>query len=368
MNKNTRGMGSIYRRGNTWWVQYFVRGRRVRESSRSARESDARKLLKRRLGEAATGKPMGPDIEKTTFSDLAGMLLTDYRVNNLRSIDRVEDAICHLRAFFGDDRALSITSDRVSDYIAHRQSEAAANATINRELAALKRAFRLALRARKVALIPEIAMLDETANVREGFIEQAEFLRLREALPAYLKDPIAFLWLTGWRVGEMRSLTWASVYSDAIRLSARHSKNKRARELPLVGELAEIIARARSSRLPHCPFVFHRRGRPIGSFRKTWMTACRRAGLPGLRVHDLRRSAARNLIRAGVPENIAMKFTGHQTSSIFRRYDIVTERDLALAASRLEQHLAAQPTTPKILPLRPEQPQNSHNSATASPR
>jgi integrase len=390
--RNTRGMGFIYRRGAIWWVQYWVRGRRIRESSESTKEADARKLLKQRIGEATTGKPVGPDVEKTTFGDLASMLITDYRVNGLRSVARIEDALEHLRGFFGGeriededenqkkrlqryvggDRAVTITSDRISEYVAQRQTEEAANATINRELAALKRAFRLGTKARKVALLPEITMLDESSNVREGFIERAGFLKLHEALPADLKDPVTFLWLTGWRVGEMCSLTWASVYSDAIRLRRENSKNKRGRELPLVGELAEVIERAREVRRPDCTFVFHRDGEMIGSFRKSWATACKAAGVAGLLVHDLRRSALRNLIRSGVSQKVAMQISGHRTGNVFDRYDITTPQDIAAALERRDEHLAAQPTKPKVVALSAarsgEQPQNSHNAATRTDR
>ncbi|MGD0072955.1 MAG: site-specific integrase [Candidatus Binataceae bacterium] len=350
VSKGLRGMGMVYPRGKTWWLQYFIRGQRIRESSGSSNRADAVKLLKQRTAEAGNGKPVGPQVEKTRFEDLAGMLVSDYRTNRRKSLARIEDALGHLRVFFGDFRAHDVTSDRVTSYVAFRQDEKAANATINRELAALKRAFHLAAKARKVALLPEITMLEED-NAREGFVEQAQFLTLREALPDDLKDPITFLWLTGWRVGEMRSLRWQSVYSDAIRLRRENSKNKRGRELPLVGELAEVIERARTTRRPECAHVFNRDGQPIGSFRKSWITACRKAGLGDLRVHDLRRSAARNLIRAGVSEHIAQQFTGHKTASVFRRYDIITERDLAEAAARLEQHLAKQPTRPKTTSL-----------------
>ncbi len=92
-------------------------------------------------------------------------------------------------------------------------------------------------------------------------------------------------------------------------------------------------------------------GAPIGSFRKSWASACKRAGLPGLFFHDLRRTAARNLIRAGVPETVSMQLTGHLTASIFRRYAIVDEAMLQEGAAKLSAHYAAAEPTRKVVPL-----------------
>ena len=338
---------------HVWWIQYHVRGRPMRESSASTNLAVARRLLKLHHGEVAAGKPVTVDIERTRFEDLKEILLNEYKVNDRRSVARVESALRHLSAYFGEARARDITSDRVNAYIVDRREHGAANATVNRELAALKRAFRLAAKRTppRVALVPDITLLDED-NTREGFLEQAEFTALHSALPEILKDPVLFLWQTGWRVGEMRSLQWQSVYSDAIRLRRENSKNKHGRELPLIGELAEIIERARATRRLDCPYVFHIDGRAIGSFRKTWATACRKAGVLGLLVHDLRRSAVRNLIRAGVSESVAMEITGHRTADVFKRYDITSSNDRADALGQVQQYLAQQPTEPKIVPLR----------------
>jgi integrase len=347
-----RGMGRVYQRGQIWWAQYYIRGQCIRESSRSSNRADAVRLLKQRTSEAASGKPTGPQVEKTSFEDIASILVSDYRANGRKSLARIEDALGHLGSYFGGYRAHDITGDSVTSYVTFRQEQKAANATINRELAALKRAFKLAAEARRVTLIPVIKMLAEN-NAREGFIEQGQFLALREALPADLRDPVSFLWLTGWRVGEMRSLGWQSVYADTIRLRAADSKNKHGREIPLTGELAEVIARARATRRLDCPHVFTREGGAIGSFNKAWATACRKAGLGKLLVHDLRRSAIRNLMRAGVSEQTAMQFSGHKTPAIFRRYNIVTGSDLAEAAARLNQYLAAQPQAAvNVLPFK----------------
>jgi len=99
---------------------------------------------------------------------------------------------------------------------------------------------------------------------------------------------------------------------------------------------------ARDLNFPQCPWVFHEKGRRIQSFRKAWASACQRAGVPDLLFHDLRRSAVRNMERAGIPRTIAMAISGHKTESVYRRHDIVAERDLTYAAARLESYLEMQ--------------------------
>jgi integrase len=295
---------------------------------------------------------IGPAEDRLGFEDLAEMLRSDYLVNGRRSLAKIDDCLAHLRGYFGLDRALDISADRIKRYVIERQKESAAHATINRELAALKRAFNLAVEAERLSHAPYIAMLEEH-NVRQGFVGHGEFLALREHLPEHLKDPVTFLYLAGWRVSEMKALEWrdADLAAGTVRLRPELSKNKDGRVLPLSGELAELLGRRLEKRRLDCPFVFHLDGRPLRDFRGSWATACRKAGLAKLLVHDLRRTVVRNLVRAGVPERVAMEITGHKTRSVFERYNIVSEADRLGAVQRLDAYLGSQPTAPTVVPL-----------------
>lgn len=348
-----RGMGRIFKRGPIYWIAYSYRGREHRESSRSDNESQARKLLKKRIGETSAGTFIGPNEERLTFEGMADMLLTDYQINGKRSLSTLRGLIRHLSGSFGMTKAVDITPDRIAAYIADRQGERAANASINRELAALKRMFNLAVRARKLNHAPYVAMLAEN-NARQGFVDHSGFLAVRDALPSHLKDPITFLYFSGWRAGEMKALEWRDVDLDGkvVRLRPEVSKNKDGRVLPLAGELLEVVERARARRRPDCQFVFHEGGQPIGNFRKAWRTACRAAGLNTILVHDLRRTAVRNMVRAGVPDRVAMTLSGHKTRSIFDRYNIVSESDLVAASEQLQAHLQMQPQSKKVKSIR----------------
>jgi integrase len=189
---------------------------------------------------------------------------------------------------------------------------------------------------------------------RERSAINFERLSLREAIPAYLKDPLTFLYHSGWRVSEMRALEWRDVdlTEKVVRLRPEISKNKDGRLLPLEGELIILFARAKDQRQLNCPYVFHADGQKIGDFKKAWKTACNKAGLKGTLVHDLRRTAVRNMVRAGVRERVAMTLTGHKTRSIFDRYNIVSEADLHQASKQIQSHLEEQPKTSVIVPLR----------------
>ncbi len=347
-----RGMGTVYKRGSVRWISYYHRGKQYRESSHSESEAQARRLLKKRLGEMGRGKFIGPAEEKVTFEEMAQDLLCDYKVNARKALSVIQFPTRHLKESFALDKALDITTDRVNAHISRRQSDGASNATINRELAALKRMYSLAVQAGKLSSRPYIPSLEEN-NARQGFLDHGSFLALRDGLPEHLKDPVTFLYFSGWRVSEMRALEWRDVdlAGRIVRLRPEISKNKDGRLLPLSGELLDLIERAKVMRRPDCPSVFHLKGQPIGDFRKTWKTACRVAGFNGIIVHDLRRTAIRNMVRAGIPERVAMSLSGHKTRNIFDRYNIVSEADLTQATERLQSHLREQPKTPVIVPV-----------------
>jgi integrase len=280
--------------------------------------------------------------EKVTFEDLAQGIITDYKLNNRRSLDTAAlNNICHLRSFFGFDRATDIASDRIKTYQVQRREQGASVATVNRETATLRRMMSLAIEAGKLSRRPIFKMLDGE-KVRQGFLDHGDFLRLLGELPEHIQPLVEFLYYGGWRKSAARNLEWKEIdlHAQTARLKAIDSKNKEAWVLPLAGRLWEVIqARAKARRLD-CVYVFHNGGKKIGDFRKVWAAACTRAGLEGTLIHDLRRCAARNLSRAGVREQTAMKITGHKTASMYRRYRIVDEAELREAQEKLQAHLS----------------------------
>ena len=392
-------MGMLYKRGNTWWIKYYRYGKCYRESSKSTKKMVAKKLLDRREGDIAQGKLPGIIFETVTFDELADEFIMDYRINNKKSLDRAELSVMHLRKEFEGVKVPDITTPRIKEYVAERMKwrcrdcssrfhfngdnccpkcgkvnlkKGAKNATINRELSALRRILNLGVKQTppKVNRVPHIPMLKEN-NVRKGFFEHAEFLALRNAISDYLKPFVTFGYKVGWRDQEISSLKWNDVdlQNGIVTLKAGETKNDEARTVYLDDELKNMIKqlwekRKRSRKLT--PYVFLNKGESgmIVNFRKAWNSACRESGIgygykvsldyvkkwehklpPGPIFHDFRRTAVRNLVRSGVPERVAMMISGHKTRSVFDRYNIVSDADLKAAALKQQVYLDSQAGT-----------------------
>ena len=350
-------MGSIFKRGGKFWVKYYRNGKCYRESSGTDKKMVAKKLLEIREGEIAQGKLPGIVFGSTTFDQLADGFCRDYRINQKKSLIRAERSVSHLKGFFEGMKATGITTPMIQQYVEKRIGEGAANATINRELAALKRMLNLGAKQTPpiVDRVPHIPMLREN-NIRKGFFEHGDFIKLREALPEYLHGFITFGYRTGWRIAEVSNLTWSKVDLDQgiVRLEVGESKNNEGRTVYLDEELKTIFdgqweKRKRKGKL--CPYVFpNREGTDrIIDIRSSWNSACTNAGIGKRLFHDFRRTAVRNMIRAGIPERVAMMISGHKTRSVFDRYNIVSDEDLRHAAKRhadyLESRLGTKPGT-----------------------
>lgn len=361
-NRLGHGMGGVFQRGTVWHIRYSFRGKQFRESTHSTKRADAVKLLRQRLAEIGAGRLIGPSAERVTFDDLAKLILDDYRVNDRKSTSRVEDALAHLRGFFAFSRVPDITTDRVTAYVRHRKDEGAAPATIKIELAALRRALNLAVRAGKATHRPYIPTV-HVSNARKGFFEDAEIVAVEPQLPAALRPVLRFGFFTGWRVqSEVLPLTWDRVdfAAGVVRLEPGTTKNNEGREFPFAAhpqlesllvaqrEYTSAVEKQQARIIRH---VFHRNGKPIRSYRGAWKSACEAAGLKGRLMHDLRRTAVRNLERAGVSRSVAMKLTGHRTEAVYRRYAVSSAADLAEGVAKLAALHGAPSGSRTVVPI-----------------
>jgi integrase len=407
-------MGSVYRqKGRTcWMIKYYRDGRPIVESTGTDDKETARTTLKQREGLIAAGAPLTTKIGQVRFEDAAQDLINDYTNNNRRSLDELERRITkHLTPYFRNRRLSSISADVVRAFIKKRKEDVIvkrqavtrtdadghevevspavvappSNGEINRELTALKRIFSLAIESGKMLYKPHIPMLKES-NVRKGFFELDAFKAVRAHLPRELQAACTVAYITGWRMdSEVLKLEWARVdfterlspnqqVAGTIRLDAGTTKNDEGRVFPMTAELRAVLwarqlEHKRLKKAGHItPWVFWRmvadtRGgvkkpQPIKRFEKTWKEACRLAGQPGRIPHDFRRTAVRNLVRAGVPERVAMQLTGHKTRSVFERYNIVSAGDLASAAATLSGQptqrvqMSGRRVLPTMLPIR----------------
>jgi integrase len=388
-----RGNGRIFtRKGSSYlWIAYYHHGKEHREVARNVRTGEkietsadkaqhqAEKFLNHRLGEMAAarygGRPfVGPQQERITVAELLDALKEDYKLRGKWS-NRIASSMKPIRDHFGPWHAVQVTGEAIDNFISEllrgdpaQEIPAKAPATVNRSTQLLTQAYKLAVRRSRLATAPPIRRLSEAGNARQGFLTETEFRTLLEHLPEDLKDFTLFAYLTGWRKGETASLRWEDVDGDVIRLRSKNSKNREGRTVPLVGELAELIARRKAARQVErkkrpeasSEFVFHRAGKRIGSIRKAWATACKFANVPGRLFHDLRRCAVRNMIRAGVPTDVARSISGHKTASIFSRYNIVAEDQKRDALERTQgylRHAIAQQREKAVIAQQPVRPQ-----------
>lgn len=351
---------------STWWIVYHVNGRRIAENAHTKNRAAAVRLLKKRTGDAATGKPVGPELGRTTLDDLIAMVEADYMANDQSSVDRVLQAAVHLRAFFRAERkACDITTDTLTRYQAYRLAEKAAPSSVNCELSILRRGFRLAARAGKVGGRPEFVML-KVNNARKGFFEREQYDVVRRHLPDDLKPVMNVTYITGWRtISELLTRQWRHVDFDAgwLRLDPGETKNGEGRMFPLTPELRAVLEsqRERVREIERAtgtiiPWVFPhfaraggrvKAGSRIKDYRGAWNKARTDAGIPGHLVHDFRRTAVRNLERSGISRSAAMKMTGHKTDSVYQRYAIVDEGMLQEAAIKLGAFHAAEAAAQK---------------------
>jgi integrase len=376
--------GQLIQRGERTWLVRVYTGTDPQTAKRSylsktihGNKKEAQQYLNRVLHDRDAGivtAGMGNKI--VTVGMLLDDLLRDYEINE-QCVDWAQDLVrVHLRPFFGALKAGQVGTDQINSYVTSRKKPAtrrmvdgkerhyppAQNATINNELSLLRRAYNLAKNSDppKVARVPHIPKL-AVSNVRTGFFEHEPFINVRRALPEEIQPVITFAYYTGCRKGEILKLRWPQfdIEERVVRLAPGETKNDEPRTIPLVPELYEMLMLQKAMRdkyWPHSPWIFSRLGKPIKDFRNAWLKACKAAGLGGDEdkarslFHDLRRTGVRNLIRAGVPEKVAMMISGHKTRSIFDRYNIVDERDLKDAARRLGEYLAHKntPVSPHI--------------------
>lgn len=351
----SRGDGRVFQRGAQWVIAYYCvkagEHVEVREPGGLTKQK-ALQLLKRRRkqviasdfgGEAFSGP------QRLTVDALLNDLVRAYEVHQ-KELKKSASHMKPLRTFFGGDLAARITSDRLNQYILARRNNQAANSTINRELNILRRAFNLAAKQTPPKFpksqVPEFpARLDE--HVREGFAGKTDTDAILAALHNVdVRDYVEWAFWTGMRRGEIGKLTWADFdrETSTLVLPGRSTKTKKPRKLALEGTFREIMTRRLSARRLDCPLIFHRQGKPMGDFRKAWAHACEQAGVSGLLFHDLRRTAVRNMIRAGVDKKVARAISGHQTEAVFERYDITSDDDLKAAVHKIDAYVSTIPT------------------------
>ncbi len=367
-----RKRGSVFKRDGSpnWYSAVFVHGREVIESTNTPDLKLGKKFHEQRLDELALDRQgkqafVGPAVKRLRASAFLDALAAIYRLERKKSYPKVLSHFRPIREHFGHWRAVAINEQDADAYIELRLRAGKAVATVNRETQILGQALRMKVDGIRLPAPPAIRHLKEN-NARKDFLEGSEFAALVAALPDYLQDFARFAHACGWRKGEVTSLRWRDVDRDGREIRLPDSKNGNGRVLGLDDDLLALIERRWPARVIErsdgtttiAEHVFHRAGGPIGDFRKAWATACIEAGLfklvqdeagnetkvPTKLFHGLRRTGVRDMIRAGVPEHVAMQVSGHKTRAMLDRYDIVNGADTREAMATTAQYRKARAT------------------------
>lgn len=344
-----RGFGRAYQRTNgTWAIAYYANGEEVRESvakilgkpPRLVTVRDAERALRARFKERCKGTWVGPTNERTTLAEQVELYVKDLELRGKRS---AKTARRHLRGqvsgALGALRLVQVRTDVLTRTAADWQTAGAAPGTIATRLGWLRAVLKMARREGKIAEVPEFPRV-EVHNARQGFAERGQVLAVMTRLGPDDADVVLFGYTLGRRISEILSYQWSHVDrgSRSLRVPGSNTKNGEADVIPLVGPVWEMIERRWRTRVLGCPWVFHRNGVPIGygRFRRRWRAAAAGAGCPGLLFHDLRRTAYRDMIEAGVDPFTAMDVCGHKTMAMAKRYAIKNTRHMAAAIARTQ--------------------------------
>ena len=358
---------SVYKRGGTYWFTFIFDSRRIQKSTKQGSRKaaiDIESAYRTALAKGEVG--IGPKKrERRTVGQLLDEVSVHYEASGKLSPQN-RSLIKRAKEDVGSKLATELTAEDVAKYVERRKKQGCANASVNRVLEVIRRAYNLAS-----ITPPKIQKLSEKDNVRRGFLNEAQLDATISYLPANLRDFVRFAGATGMRKGEASKLTWKMVDGDELRIPKEICKNREDRLLPLEGEIKDIIERRRQEMLHDegdirvvCEYIFHRNGDPVAELRKSWQSAAIRAGLgimvckkcgsegpekscrncktpckyKGKLFHDLRRSAVRNMVKAGTNTQVAKQWSGHKTDSMFQRYNIVTTDDMREALKKTEAY------------------------------
>jgi integrase len=341
--------GKSIPKSENWVGQYFVDGKRIRKSTGTPVKAEAESILRGWMAASEKGEKPTPETQGLTYANLRADLLAYCAEKQHKSLKTKKDGTSYLFPltaldnFFDGRRVNDINRETASVFIASRRKAGASNSTINNSVRLLIRMFSLARDNKKLTNVPKFELLKTKS--RQGFLPPEQFQKLFDAMPTNLQPMLLLLYHSGVRVGEAERIEWTAVDLAAARITLLEgeTKNDASRILPLSDSLVALL-----SRVKHCEGrVFPSKRAMQSAFPK----ACKAAGIEGLMVHDLRRSAVRNLMNAGVQQAVAMQISGHRDASVFQRYNIIDTTQTANAMERVQR--LAPVKIRRALPARP---------------
>lgn len=341
------GEGCVYQRPNgRWQIQFYDTTGKKRVETFGT-EDRAKRMLARRVAQRDAGT-----LESATDARVKiDILAESYKLYAKNSAPKSYWWIelvwrVHLEPFFGGRVASRVTTDEIEGYRDERLAAEVKPSTVNREVTVLRAIFGHAAKYGKLSRMPRFPDKLAEPNPRTGFLTHEQYEELQKACKhAWLKALMAVAYNFGFRKSELLGLRVSQVDLKArtIRLHTGETKSGEGRTVVMTDDVYPLLAECVKGKKPDDLVFTWKNGRPVKDFRGTWSALCDSANISVL-LHDFRRTAVRNLIRAGVSRDVARRISGHETDSIFSRYNITEESDLADAARKLEisRRLAAE--------------------------
>lgn len=359
--KRERGQGGLLKLQNCrfWYAQWYdADGRQHRVSTKTEVKQEAEAALRRMMGDNERGLMPVSELRKVRYEDLRAGLIQNYTEKGNKSLLTRADGsefingIEALDKFFAGAPLTRLTTDAAREFARKRLKDGVTNSTVNNSLALLRRMLHIAHEDGKLPVVPKIRLL-KANPARKGFLPREKFEELLAALPKHLRPLVMLLYFCGVRLGEALQVEWKQVdlTRPIIRLESEQTKTSEPRIIPLPDVLVRMLRQAEP-----------KEGRVFDgtNIRKEWAKACAAVGLgtlgpvdgngdrrySGLLIHDLRRSAIKNLMRMGVSEKVAMTISGHKTRAVFDRYNIIDEQDVLDAMQRVSHGVSLVKSAP----------------------
>ena len=343
-NKTCRSCGrSLKRGGGVYWIDWRDHGKRRRERigpSKEAAELRLGEIRRAIVEERHINRDKGA---RLSLGELAGWYLELPEVNAKKSWRRDVQMLGAVTRHLGENTLIKdinkglmdgYATERLKEDSPARKGESIRPATVNKERMALNTALNRAIAHGKLdnnPLAGKMKKLNED-NIRERVLSGEEFERLQCSLKSPLKEMALVAYCLGMRQREILELTWDNVdfESNIIRLSGLETKTGFKRRIPIHPKVREMLINI--PRGLHTNRVFLNRGKPIknfsGNYKLQWDRAVKEAELGDFTFHDLRHCAINNLRLTGNDHFTIMAISGHRTTSVFRRYNVVTEEEL----------------------------------------
>jgi site-specific recombinase XerD len=314
----------LFRRGSIWWFRVSVGGKLIRGSTGAEDKKLALRVFDKVKGQIAEGKWFRK-LPERWFEEMMEKFLDEHASKKAS----YSTFMCHVKnmtAFFGNCSLVQITPRLINEYKNKRCSDGVKPATINRELATLKKAFNLAFKEWEWIESNPVSKvsMEQEDNKRDRWLTLHEEERLLKACPLWLREVVIFALNTGMRLSEILELSWEAVDLFRKTVTVFRSKNKERRTLPLNGAAIELLKSKAKVRLIKTNLVFYgpRGHNLLGKRNVSWVfhTVARRAEISDFRFHDLRHTFATRLIQAGVDLYKVQRLLGHKSPSMTQRY------------------------------------------------